>query len=58
MLKMVPTVSLSNRKISGMPWPETGATHYHTQLRLSDIGRAIKESGCMLDVSQPNTQGV
>ena len=33
----------TNRKNSGMPWPKTGATHYHTQLGLSDKGRAIKE---------------
>ena len=25
-----------------MPWPETGATHYHAQLELQDKGRAIK----------------
>ena len=24
-----------------MPWPQTGATHYHAQLRLPDKGRAI-----------------
>ncbi len=24
-----------------MPWPQTGATHYHAQLRLQDKGRAI-----------------
>ena len=33
----------TNRKISGMPWPKTGATHYHTQLGLSDKGRVIKK---------------
>ena len=26
-----------------MPWPQTGATHYHVQLGLPDKGRAIKE---------------
>ena len=26
----------------GMPWPQTGATHYHAQLGLPDKGRAIK----------------
>ncbi len=26
----------------GMPWPQTGATHYHAQLELPDKGRAIK----------------
>ncbi len=26
-----------------MSWPQTGATHYHAQLGLSDKGRAIKE---------------
>ena len=26
-----------------MPWPKTGATHYHAQLELPDKGRAIKE---------------
>ncbi len=25
-----------------MPWPQTGATHFHAQLGLPDIGRAIK----------------
>ena len=25
-----------------MPWPQTGATHYHAQLRLPYKGRAIK----------------
>ncbi len=25
-----------------MPWPQTGATHYHTQIGPSDKGRAIK----------------
>ena len=25
-----------------MPWPQTGATHYHAQLVLSDKGSAIK----------------
>ncbi len=24
-----------------MPWPKTGATHYHAQLGLPDKGRAI-----------------
>ncbi len=26
----------------GMPWPQTGATHYHAQLGLPDQGQAIK----------------
>ncbi len=26
-----------------MPWPETGATHYHGQLGFTDKGRTIKE---------------
>ena len=30
-----------NTKIEGMPWPKTGATHYHAQ-DFSDEGRAIK----------------
>ena len=25
-----------------MPWPQTGATHYHAQLGLPGKGRAIK----------------
>ncbi len=25
-----------------MPWPQTGATQYHTQLTIPDKGRAIK----------------
>ncbi len=28
--------------IGGMPWPQTGATQYHAQVRLPDKGRAIK----------------
>ena len=27
-----------------MPWPQTGATHYHAQLGLPDKRRAIKGS--------------
>ncbi len=30
-------------RLKGMPWPQTGATHYPAQLRLQDKGRAIKE---------------
>ncbi len=26
----------------GMPWPQTGATHYHAQLGIPDKSRAIK----------------
>ena len=26
----------------GVPWLQTGATHYHAQLGLQDKGRAIK----------------
>ena len=29
--------------VGGMPWPQTGATQYHTQLGLPDKGCAIKE---------------
>ncbi len=25
-----------------MPWPKTGATQYHAEIGLPDIGRAIK----------------
>ncbi len=28
--------------LGGMPWPQTGATQYHAQLRLPDKDRAIK----------------
>ncbi len=28
--------------MGGMPRPQTGATHYHVQLRLSDKGHAIE----------------
>ena len=28
--------------MGGIPWPKTGATHYHAQLGLPDKGRAIK----------------
>ncbi len=30
------------RRVGGMPWPQIGATQYHSQLGLSDKGRAIK----------------
>ena len=30
-------------KVWEMHWPQTGATHYHTQLGLPVKGRAIKE---------------
>ena len=38
-----------------MPWPKTGATHYHAQSGLPDKGCAIKELvvRCLL----PNTPG-
>ncbi len=29
-------------KMGGMPWPQTGGTQYHAQLRLPDKGHAIK----------------
>ncbi len=29
-------------EMGGMPWPQTGATHYHAQLGLLDKGREIK----------------
>ena len=28
--------------VRGMPWPQTGANHYHAQLGLPDKSRAIK----------------
>ncbi len=28
--------------VAGMPWLQTGATHYHAQLGLQYKGRAIK----------------
>ena len=31
-----------NSMSRGIPWPQTGATHYHAQLGLPDKGRAIK----------------
>ena len=41
---MLPTAALSGARYlqleqGGMPWPETGATHYHSQLGLPDKGR-------------------
>ena len=29
-------------RVGGMPWPQTGTTHYHAQFGLPDKGRAIK----------------
>ena len=29
-------------RVGGMPWPKTGAFHYHTQLKLPDKRRAMK----------------
>ncbi len=31
-----------------MPWPKTGATHYHAQLGLPEKGRTIEELGYKL----------
>ncbi len=31
-----------NNVSRGMPWPKTGATHYHTQLGIPDKAREIK----------------
>ena len=34
-----------------MPWPQTGATHYHAQLGFPDKGRAIKGLvGCLQEL--------
>ena len=46
-LKVVPIVAMSDARYQqyeqgGMPWPQTGSTHYHAQLGLPDKGRAIK----------------
>ena len=32
----------SKSRVGGMPWPQTGATHYHAQLGSPDKDRAIK----------------
>ena len=32
-----------NLILGDMPWPKTGATHYHAQLGLQDKGCAIKK---------------
>ncbi len=34
---------INSKSMGGMPWPQTGATHYHAQLGLPDKGLAIKE---------------
>ncbi len=34
--------------VEGTPWPQTGPTHYHVQLRLPDKRRAIERVGCLL----------
>ncbi len=31
-----------NNMSRGMPWPQTGTTHYHAQLGLPDKGRTVK----------------
>ncbi len=40
MFNVVPTATLYG--INGMSKPDTGATHYHTKVRLPDKGLAIK----------------
>ncbi len=37
-----PRCSTLLAQVGGMPWTETGATHYHAQLGLPDKGRTIK----------------
>ena len=32
---------MSDARLGGMPLPQTGTTQYHTQLGLTDKGRAI-----------------
>ncbi len=34
--------SMSSKTGATMPWPKTGANHYHAQLELPHKGRAIK----------------
>ena len=36
-----------NKITGGKPWPKTGATHYHAQIRLPDKDRAIKGLSCL-----------
>ena len=36
---------MSDVEYGGMPWPETGATHYHAQLGLPDKGSIKKLMG-------------
>ena len=31
------------QRVTDMPWPKTGETHYRVQLRLPDKGRSIKK---------------
>ena len=48
MLKMVPTAAMSGERFKqtrGMPWPKTGATHYHTQLGLPGKDSTIHGKG-------------
>ncbi len=40
-----------------MPWPKTGATHYHAQLGLPDKRRAIKGFLVCNDIISMNRQG-
>ena len=53
---MVPTSTMSLKKLIGRVFTKTSATHYHAQFELSDKGSAIKElvaywvsqySGCL-----------
>ena len=41
-LPKVSAVPTDKGKVEGMHWPKTGNIHYHTQLGLTDNGRAIK----------------
>ncbi len=39
------------------PWSQTGATHYHAQLGLSDKGCAIRGIGCLQYLGSPKRPG-
>ena len=35
-------------RVGGIPWPKTGATHYHAHLGLLDKGRASQRVCCLM----------
>ncbi len=43
LLQLCQVHKVNSLEYEEMPWPKTGATHYHSQLGPIDKGRVIKE---------------